>query len=344
MLAWVDVRVALVMLLLLQVVPAACSEPGGAGYRGATERVLPANNCPAVPTLVSPTNVVVGENGGSWEFGPDQDAFITCQPGVTVKKTISLGGGRNVWVKGCEIVLEWTASGTNQRALEIKGAQKAYIEGVYADAADRCDSFTAYPLHTADAPPTTVKYTLINSWAGNNNYNTIGDCHGDCLQLQGNDKPETTGRFDVHIQNFTCMSKAQGFFLPDRSPASMPRQTGILKNVNARFGLDSVPRYDVYRGGLTLYYFMSPSYEADRQPWQVTLDNVYLQWNKSDRNVCPGPPCRDTLANFSDPKLISFATSTNIKGEIRKGLPPAGDFVPHDKTGKNYDRSYFCLN
>lgn len=310
--------------------------PGGASYP-CSEPPTP-DACIPPPTLTSPTNISVGANGGTWTLAADQDAMITCQD-LVVTKTITIIGGRKVHLRGCEVVLAWdgVTSALNREALKIVGTQEAYVEGSIFDANDRCDAVAvALKGSGLTYDNTATKMTLVNVWTGNNNYNKLdGACVGNCVDIQGDGQP---GTVDLYADRLTCLSKGEGLFIPDRQPGGT--NTIDLKRTNARFGPNGVPRFDIFMGGLVHYYFsgwtgMDPNV-------QVRLSDVYSDWNKSGRNVAPGPDVNlPSAVDFSDPNQIRF-TGSNFSGIIQKGIPPAGDFAPRAKLGRVYNRSEFC--
>lgn len=308
--------------------------PGGVDYPCSSTTP---DTCPAAPTLTSPTNIVVPSTGGSYTLAADQDAMVTCGDYV-VSKTIAITGGRKVHVKGCEIVLTWdgVTAAQNREALKMVGMREAYIEGVLADANDRCEAITV-----ALAPGSTpLDVTIVNTWTGNSNHKRLdGSCDGDCIDVQSVGVP---GIINLATHKVTCVAKSEGIFASDRQPGGDNSVT--LNKTNVRYGQPGVPRFDLWNGGLCGYYFSGWEASPDNMNpnIKVNLTDVYIDWIKSDRNICPGPATGDPgEVDFGDPNSIRF-TRPSFSGTISKGVPVTGDFAPRELVGRNYDRAAFC--
>jgi len=307
-----------------------------------------AGACIPPPTLVSPQVHVVGAGGKSITLGENQDAMVTCN--AVVKTSIKVFGGRNVHIKGCEIVQDWTNTPSGEtRALGIMGTKNTYIEGLLIDAGDRCDIITVQPNHNTQIPWINdfITVTVVNTWGGNNNYNKIGTCHGDCFQTQGHfQERDGKGGVKMNFDRFSCMMKGQGIFVPDRSKNSTGFSANI-KRTNIYWGVNGVPRYDVFKypsGNTMMYFFGSAS--TDTKKWPVTLgEGVYMDWRAGDRNISPGAATgTQAFVDLTDPNKIRFTPNSLIAGEILKGIPPGGDWAPRNKVGMNYNRATFCTN
>lgn len=308
--------------------------PGGVDYPCSSTTP---DSCPAAPVLTSPQNIIVPATGGSYTLAADQDAMVTCGDYV-VTKTVTITGGRKVHVKGCEIVLTWdgVTAAQNREALKMVGMREAYIEGVLADANDRCEAITV-ALAPGASP---LDVTVVNTWSGNSNHHRLdGACDGDCIDIQG---VGVAGIVNLTTHKVTCVAKSEGIFASDRQPGGDNAVT--LNKTNVRYGAAGVPRFDVYNGGLCGYYFSGWEASPDNMNpnIKVNLTDVYLDWIKSDRNICPGPATGDPgEVDFSDQNSIRFTRPT-FSGVINKGLPPSGDFAPRELVGRNYNRAAFC--
>ena len=329
-------------------------DPGGADYP--CQPVIDA--CRPPPTLTSPTNISVGKSGGSYSFGQNEDAMITCS--TLVENKVTIIGGRNVHMRGCGIRLN--ASDTkfdpvgNKTGLQIVGVKNFYLEGSFIDANDRCDASSTflYNIDPVTKKPTTPDWmtdgtdhmtiTFVNVWLGNNNYNKLttengpNTCHGDCLQIQGE---QEGGQVDINLNNVTCHSKAQGFFIPDRQVGY--NNVTDVKRANTRYNNSNLPYWPRWTQGDVLWWFMGNA--ADNPNVIVNLDSVYHDWNKANRQMMPGGAGKAPTQYYdiSKPDEISFP-NTHITGVLKKGLPPSGDYAPQDKLGANYDRADFCTN
>jgi hypothetical protein len=186
-----------------------------------------------------------------------------------------------------------------------------HLEGILVDG-----DFTHDGIVTA-SPRTTLQVENVRI----ERVHTIDDDHPDCLQTQG-------GLGRLRIDRFTCATQLQGIFLKVEDGLSVGpcdiRDTNIIG-----------------KPGKHLLFQTTPDIP-------VTLINVWLRsdapWAPFGFFVFPQADGRTLLGAYDkkrravvarDGKRLWFVGS-NIRGVIRRGLPPQGDMVPLGTTGTSY--------
>lgn len=288
---------------------------------GAASRQAGANELLwAPPSLTSPTKISLGDGYTDTVLGPSQDAIITL-PKTPKEGGVTIEGGHNIVLIGGEITVPSGAplGPVNNRfhtGLYIKGATgTVHIEGVRFDAA----SNVLWDAIDINAPKATVQLENIRAEHIEGNFT---DFHADVVQPWGGVK-------DLRIDRLTASSDYQGLTIPiDKGPIG----SAELSHVDL-YGLSD----HVQQKGGYLLWLTSGTKTCTSYP--VTLQDVY---------VTPSPKREFGKTLWPDGGLtkrcdahVRHGTATwpglpEVRGDVRAGPPPNGEYVPPDVAGIDY--------
>ncbi len=272
----------------------------------------------APPHLENPITLQLEQGISKTNLKVDRD-YILKLPKEKKVGGVVIVGGRNVVIQGGHITVPPGAtSHEEQRAIRIsKSVGTVHIEGVLIDNSAGPDS--DFDGIVIDAPEATVQLEnmrivgLTGSHAG---------FHADILQPWGGVK-------ELRVDRITGTSNYQGFQIPADKGAI---GSATLQNIN----LGYVPRDEGKIG--FLLWLTTGAKSCNSYP--MTLSNFYLDARPGQEigeSAWP-PPSRDTLecAGIQDGDQVSWP-KLPVKGFIKQGPPPTGDFVPAGVAGLKYN-------
>lgn len=209
-----------------------------------------------------------------------------------------------------------------------------FIEGAYIDSNGSCtDTLRWYGCIGCNAnnrATVTVQNTILTGTD-----QCVPGGHGDTPHAQ-------TGAWaDARFQNVVMQPRFQGSFGPHRTNG---HGFYSLELDHAWYREDPNGRSAHQPGGGVYIYFMGSGADLP-PPGGVSMDNVYV-WSQYNRNpqrnkvyLQPGSFDSSNCAVYSAAQRASVGAG--LTGTWCWGEPPGGTFVPEDKVGLNYDRSFF---
>ncbi len=270
-----------------------------------------------------------------------RDVKITLPKDRVCKKVGNLGGTKSqsahdIWVSGGELDI-YSSSPSNGAGLTLTYWDgTALFEGLYIDINNSCmDGIRTYF-------PRSGRVIIQNSYIAGMSYCTPGT-HGDLFHAQGGDGGKNIT--ELIVQNLRGDLINQGFFVPPR-PDGHGVNRLVLDHVEMR--LDS--RFKFSQNKISTMVFADPTGGGGNNypPNGQSYNEVYLNWWE------PWYPGTENRTNIVLPAASSFDSkgcavySSDVKNKAKldgawcKGSPPGGTFVPLDKIGRNYDRSFFA--
>lgn len=301
------------------------------------------------PPVMDPNNTVVFENVCPEDAGfptrsqmAGKDVKITLPKDRVCKTRASIGGttsvaANNIWVVGGKI--EYYSSDINGGGGITLAYWKgtAFFEGLEIDMQNSCnDGIRSYTAMGENA-----RVVIQNSYIRGLGYCTPSGTHGDMYHAQGG-LPVVK---EFVMQNSRGDLINQGIFVPYRESGHGVRKM-ILDHVELR--LDDRYKFVLDKISTMIYAGTYNNNEDLPPPDGQSYNEVYLNWwdpwypNTIDRKNITIPNVDGYDANGCG--IFSEQTKTDFKilsGQWCKGSPPNGTFVPLDKIGLNYDRSYF---
>lgn len=250
----------------------------------------------------------------------------------------------NIWIIGGKIEYNGPREEFKTGAITIVNwSGTAFIEGIEIDVHNAC--LDGIRLSTAAINGEERRIVVQNSYIRGMGYCVQkGGTHGDLLHAQSQNDTRTWVK-EMVAQNVRGDLINQGFFIPYRAHNSH----GVLRAVFDHVDLHLDSRYKFEGNKISTMIFAGASgVNGDSPPPQGQIYNeVYLNWwdpwypeTQNRLNIVNPKPeyiNEDGLAIYSD----SVRKEAGITGTWRKGVPPGGSFVPVDKVGLNYDRSFF---
>lgn len=264
-----------------------------------------------------------------------RDVKIILPKDRVCKKEGTLGGtsesapAHNIWVVGGELEVTSGAGGGGLTVRWWDGT--ALFEGVYVNINNTQNDGIRTYYAVRDA-----RVVIQNSFIRGMGYGNNG--HGDLFHAQGSGAIQK----ELVMQNVRGDLVNQGIFVPSRTSGHGVRRL-VMDHVELRLDI----RYKFGKISTMIFAGTGPE-NGDSAPQDgQSFNEVYLNWwyphysttqNRTDITVPPvtGYDSKG-CAIFSD----RIKRSHNITGAWCRGSPAGGTFVPLDKIGRNYDRSYF---
>lgn len=269
-----------------------------------------------------------------------RDVKITMPKDRICRKVGNMGGTKaspahDIWLSGGELVVHSDAPKNGAGLTTTYWTGTLFIEGMNIDITDSCmDGIRTYY-------PRSGRVVLQNSVVRGMSYCDPGT-HGDLFHAQGGDGGNNIR--ELVAQNIRGDLENQGFFVPLRANGHGVRRL-VLDHVELR--LD--PRYRFFKNKISTMIFADPTggggnqYPPDGQAYNEVYLNWWDPWYPSTTGrlniTLPSPSSYDSkgCAVFSS----GTRSAAKLDGTWCKGAPPGGTFVPLDKIGRNYDRSFF---
>ena len=268
-------------------------------------------------------------------------------PDVPVTGQIATVGGRHIRIIGGKIGGGTSFNGTyGIVARDLRGS--LFIEGVDIDFSQLWDRDQIVADGNNPAGTNRAGWTYPDLYVQNvrliGSKFSGGAMHPDAIQKQG-----PMGR--LFIDKMTVETSYQGFQISATSFSDGPAQelytegmdyTGISRT-NLRQRLD-------WKSGYLMWLAWDAGSNgsfAGEDPWPIVLDDVWV-------NGIAGTNLGSNLAwprttttageNGQDPRMVvngdgasaTWKPAAQISGTLRKGNPPAGDFVPAGRVGSSY--------
>ena len=313
-------------LVYLVLGPGLAAEPapsgGFSGGQPATLRYPP-------PPLERPTIIKLGTRTTYNKLADEQD-YLVKMPTVKKVGTTTLDGGRNIVIIGGHVTLPVllkasgqpdVSNGAISRGIYIKNNHGVvHIEGLLVDATG--GGMSDGIVIAAPDSIVQIENVRVDGVFGFNH-----QFHADVVQPYGGVK-------DLRIDKLTGYSAYQGL--------TIGRDLGPIGSAEiSRANLVCIhPQIDGPRnnGGYMLW-FSSHGGGADTT-YPLILDEVYIQpragrtlggsvWPPTGFAQCPA-----VIA--ADDSVATWPSLPKVKGCIKKGPPPHGDFVPVGVAGLNY--------
>jgi hypothetical protein len=303
------------MRVLAAVAVSVCVTAAGAAASVAPSTPEPLSWAP--PSLSDPVTIAVTNANRRLFLDDRRDYRLTIvEP---LERELWIEGGRNVVVVGGHVRIDQRGGSSayqDNTAVKIRFGDPVgvvHVEGLLIDGPSVADGLAI----------ATGRDVQIQNVRVERAYDGVKDEHADCLQVQ-------RGVGQLRIDGFTCTTHRQGIFLGDHDG---PIERADLRRVNMAaaggkhlfFQANAV--YPVALHGVWLD--TAPGFS----PWAPFGFWVYPQ---KDGRTYSGVVDRRRRAVVSrDGKRLWFVGS-QISGAIRKGNPPAGDFVPASTVGMGY--------
>ena len=271
----------------------------------------------APPLLSDPTTLHLGDGFNEVELDGGSDYVIELPRGRT-RGGLVLKGGRNVVVKGGRIVIPADADEDAERTgIYVKDATgTVHLEGIRIDAEGPGDGVVV------NAPKAVVQ---IENLRVDGIRGSFAGFHADVVQPWG-------GARELRIDRLTGTSDYQGLQIPvDLQPIG----STTVRHANMRFAGGDV-------GGGFLIWLTTGDDSCRSYP--ITLSEVYVRpkpGRSFDQAVWPSPgselPCAADVQGGR-----ARWPGLPVRGEVREGVPPDGDFVPPGLAGAGYVSPGYC--
>jgi len=281
------------------------------------------------PPLEHPTTINLG-TGVTYNRLVDGQDYLVKMPAVKKVGSTTLEGGRNIVIIGGHVTLPVlmkapgqpdVSNGAISRGIYIKNNHGVvHIEGVLVDA-------SAGGMSDGIVIASTNSIVQIENIRIDGVFGFNHQFHADVVQPYGGVK-------DLRIDKLTGYSAYQGL--------TIGQDRGSIGSVEiSRANLICIhPQIDGpgNNGGYMLW-FTSHGGGADTT-YPLTLDEVYIQpragrtlgssvWPPAGFAQCPAVIATDDSA-------ATWPSIPKVKGCVKKGLPPHGDFVPAGVAGLKY--------
>ena len=281
------------------------------------------------PPLEHPTTINLG-TGVTYNRLVDGQDYLVKMPAVKKVGSTTLEGGRNIVIIGGHVTLPVlmkapgqpdVSNGAISRGIYIKNNHGVvHIEGVLVDA-------SAGGMSDGIVIASTNSIVQIENVRIDGVFGFNHQFHADVVQPYGGVK-------DLRIDKLTGYSAYQGL--------TIGQDRGSIGSVEiSRANLICIhPQIDGpgNNGGYMLW-FTSHGGGADTT-YPLTLDEVYIQ-PRAGRTLGSSvwPPagfaqCPAVIA--TDDSTATWPSIPKVKGCVKKGLPPHGDFVPAGVAGLKY--------
>jgi hypothetical protein len=300
----------------------------------------------APPAQSNPVVVNVPVTGLSKSFTATQDVILD-MPDAPVTGTIATYGGRHIRIIGGKLGGGTSFNGTiGIVARDLRGS--LFVEGVDIDFSQLSDRDQIVADGNNPAGTNRAGWTYPDLYVQNVRLNgskfSGGAMHPDAIQKQG-----PMGR--LFIDNVTVETSYQGFQISATSFSDGPSQElytegmdyTAISRTNLRQRLDWKSGYLMW---LAWDAGSNGSFSGE-DPWPIVLDDVWVNGIAgTNLGANLAWPRTSTTAgeNGQDPRMVvsgdgasaTWKPAAQITGTLRKGNPPAGDFVPAGRAGASY--------
>lgn len=285
----------------------------------------------APPALSQPVALTIDSSviqaRGSHKFYLDntRDYHITLGDVSTTLGGVVIAGGRNVVVMGGHITVPWAGTSPTieaRRALFFyRQVGTVHLEGTLIDNAGG-DLSEGIQIDAPDAI-VQIQNVRVTGVHARDQVN-FSDNHPDLIQPFGGVK-------ELRVDGFTGSSDSQGIFLRAASApigkvdlrrvnmvGTHTNYTRMLQHINGETGTIPTRLTDVWitpQPGEDLYYSVLA---------QSAGGLTHIHTMSSDGQVASWPDYKDGAGNLV------------ISGEVRRGLPPSGEWVPASRVGLGY--------
>jgi hypothetical protein len=271
----------------------------------------------APPALTDPLTIDVTNANRRLVLEDGRDYVLRLVEPLT--RELWIEGGRNVVVVGGWITLDQLGASSlyqDNTAVKVRFGDPGgtvHLEGLLVDG----------PYVNDGIAVATSRDVQIQNVRVERAYDRIKGGHADCVQIQG-------GVGDLRTDRFTCSTERQGIFLGDHSG---PIGSAELRNTN----IYGAP-------GKHLFWRQSATYPVALRSVWLEIASGFSPWAPFGFWVYPQQDGRTYDGRFDktsravvtrDGKRLSFVGS-RIRGVIRKGRPPGGDYVDADAVGMAY--------
>lgn len=266
-------------------------------------------------------------------FTGSGDLFVICDSKVTHPY---FKGFRHIVAIGVEV----DQTSPNENGSDVHGCTGViHFEGWWVHGSGLRDGLGLSTGGTATEAGATIQ--LQNYRTGP--VHTSGDYHGDNVQLWGSSGSYRGGCGLFRVDRFTAETDLQAIFLGNHDGALLDSD---IRNTNL---VGKGPR-----GGAQLLYKHARK-DLYGQSSVMTLTNVWMKqiatggtvWTTPDNWVVPNAsgtdwgntPIPDRAAKIGqdkDGQFVYWVPTADVKGQVRVGDPPGGDFVPAGKAGLGY--------
>jgi len=265
-----------------------------------------------------------------------------CEAPWTIGGTNS-NPARNIWIVGGKIKYTGPLPGPSSAGITfINWSGTVFLEGVEIDINNAC--MDGVRSSTAVTNGANRRIVFQNCYIRGMGYCTPTGTHGDLYHAQ-NQNDSTTYVKELVVQNVRGELINQGFFIPYRPQ----NNHGVLKAVFRQMDLHLDPRYKFQLNKISTMIFAgtSGSNGDSPPPNGQSYTDVYLNWWD------PWYPGTEGRLDITKPAPVSYTaegiavfsaadiTNAKITGAWRKGVPAGGTYVPTNKVGRSYDRTYF---
>lgn len=276
------------------------------------------------PALTSPTTVVV-DDATSMPLYLDASKDYTIKLGHRTRTHgVVISGGRNIVMIGGRISIPY--AGTNpsiesRRGLYLeRNTGTVHVEGVLIDGPDLSEGIQ---IAAPDAVVQLQNVRVIGVHA--RDQVNFTDNHPDCLQPWG-------GVRTIRIDRMTCTTDTHGMYFDSND----------ARRLGGPIGYSDIRRYNMKRTLKSPHWVFQRVTADGDQP--MSLSDVYVEpeGTTSLYDSVGNEPWRNGVYNFLpatmslDGGTASWPEDTSLTGSIKKGPPPAGDFVPDGLAGTSY--------
>jgi hypothetical protein len=301
-------------------------EPDDISVTAAALKFNPNTVCP----LTAPTTAHVAAGGGIVDLAAGEHKIIVLGSGHRIVEDIvnirgTPGTDCRFWIIGGEIRNPNEGPGGNHKCLEISNVDKAYVEGVVCD--KRSSLGDALVFRGSAAAGGTIWVQNSRLLGGQT---SAAGLHGDGFQAQSQ-------IYGAHFYNVTMVVHTQGLLVNSTndgqfvsgkaivSGATLDRVNVVLRPTSENTHSTS-SRHALYLAdsSAAINYSLTNCYVYDP-------DNTPV-----DRLVRPSKDVTGYGAVGTWDTAFWPDANQGITGEVRKGRPPGGDYVPEGLAGSNY--------
>ena len=276
------------------------------------------------PALVSPTTIVVDDSTPLPLYLDTAKDYVIKLGHRTRTHGLVISGGRNIVMIGGRISIPYAganASIESRRGLYLeRNTGTVHIEGLLIDGPDLTEGIQI------GAPNAVVQLqnVRIEGVHARDQVN-FSDNHPDCLQPWG-------GVREIRIGRMTCSTDTHGMYFDSND----------ARRLGGPIGYSDIRRYNMKRTLKSPHWVFQRVTADGDQPMALTDVYVEPESTTSLYNSVGNEPWRNGAYNFmaatmsADGSTASWPQDASLTGVVKKGPPPAGDFVPAGVSGTGY--------
>ena len=276
------------------------------------------------PALVSPTTIVVDDSTPLPLYLDTAKDYVIKLGHRTRTHGLVISGGRNIVMIGGRISIPYAganASIESRRGLYLeRNTGTVHIEGLLIDGPDLTEGIQI------GAPNAVVQLqnVRIEGVHARDQVN-FSDNHPDCLQPWG-------GVREIRIDRMTCSTDTHGMYFDSND----------ARRLGGPIGYSDIRRYNMKRTLKSPHWVFQRVTADGDQPMALTDVYVEPESTTSLYNSVGNEPWRNGAYNFmaatmsADGSTASWPQDASLTGVVKKGPPPAGDFVPAGVSGTGY--------